>query len=112
MAFDIDEVIGRTGRIVKEDNEVINEGNVLEGVSGKYSIELSGTDPITAPTGYYIFCIVPSSDMAISDQTDVSGAVNADLTAIAAHPKSTPIYTNLSGLTLTSGDGIAYLMKS
>ena len=112
MAFDITKVIGRSGRVYKENNSPVNEGDILEGGIGKYSLELSGTDKITPTAGYYIFCIVPSSAMVVADQTDIDGAINADLTAITEHPASTPIYTNLADITLTSGDGIAYLLPT
>ena len=109
--MNINEFMPQNGRMVKEDSEIINVANLQESLAGKYSIELTGTLAIAAPDGYFISCIVPSSDMVIASKTDLSGAINADLTTIANHPAGIPIYTNITGITLTSGDGIGYLSK-
>jgi len=73
------------------------------------SIALTGTNEITAPTGYYIFLIIPSSDMVIADQTEIEDTVNADLSSLTSIPAGYQAFTNLSAVTLTSGEGIAYL---
>ncbi len=111
MAYEINNVIGKTGRLYKENNEIINEANIMEATIGVNSLALTGTNLITAPTGYYIFCIIPSSAMVVASQVNKAGAINAVLSSVTSHPASTPIYTNLTAITLTSGNGIAYLME-
>ena len=89
----------------------IREDVALDSVGFYGSKEITGVLAVTPTTGYYFFCIVPSSDMVIAAQGDVTGAINADLTAITSHPTGVPIYGKFNSITLTSGDGIGYLAK-
>jgi hypothetical protein len=116
--MDINEFSPKSGRIIKEDNTIINMADlstdmkdIAEATIGIYSKAITGTAEVVAPAGYYFFCIVPSSTMVVAAQDNVASAINADLTAIASHPASTPIYASLTSITPGSGDGIGYMMK-
>ena len=87
------------------------EDVALESVGFTGAKEITGVLAVTPPTGYYFFCIVPSSDMVVAAQGDVTGAINADLTAITSHLAGVPVYGKFDSITLTSGDGIGYLAK-
>ena len=109
---DINNLASKTGRALKEDNSYINLANIsADSIGQTGSKEITGTSAVTPPTGFYFWSIVPSSDMVISAQGNVTSAINADLTAIASHPTGVPIYGKFNSITLTSGDGIGYLAK-
>ncbi len=75
-------------------------------------IILTGQTELTPPAGYYIFCIIPSSDMVISSYDNRPGYVEeGDLTDITSFLTGMPIYGEFTSLTLSEGDGIGYLAR-
>ena len=84
---------------------------VIDAVEGSNDTIKIGADYSQAITGYYFFCIVPSSDMAVSAYGEVTGTINAGISSIVSHLAGVPIYGAFNSITLASGDGIGYLAK-
>jgi len=80
----------------------------VNAVGANGSLEITGTSIVSAPAGSYIFAIDFMSDSVVAAQGNVTGAVNADLTAIASIPPKA-VYGKWTSVTLTSGDAIGYL---
>ena len=109
--MDIESYSKASGRILKEDGSYVNEANLLDAFKGTVSKAITGTSLVEPPNGFYFWCIVPVADTVVSAQVDVSGAENADLTTLTSLPTGLPIYTNLTSITLTSGEAIGYCLE-
>lgn len=94
-------------------NYLGNQANqsILQSIGAVGSKAITGVSAVTPPDGYYFFCIVPSSDMVISAQGNITDAINADLTTITTHPAGLSIFGKFNSITLTSGSGIGYLAR-
>ena len=61
-------------------------------IGGAGSKAITGTGAVTPPTGYYFFAVQVVADMVVSAQGNVTGATNADITALANIPAGTVVY--------------------
>lgn len=85
---------------------------VVNSVGATGSKAITGTSAVTPATGYYFFCIVPVTDIVVSAKADVTGALNADLTAFTTGiPAGLAVYGKFTSITLTSGSAIGYYAR-
>jgi hypothetical protein len=73
--------------------------------------EITGTEAVTPADGYYFFALQAMAATVVAAQSDVSGAVNADLATITSIPAGAIIYGKWDSITLTSGQMIGYYAK-
>lgn len=87
---------------------------ILNSVGALGGKSITGVSAVTPDTGFYFYCIVPSVDMVIAAQSNLSGALNPTITSgtIALHPAGIPIYGKFTSITLTSGYGIGYYARA
>jgi len=81
---------------------VIAEGNDTIKVGVNYS---------QPPAGYYFFKLVTLAQAVITSQVNVSGAINAKLSAYTALPVNSVVYGKFSAIVPASGELIGYLAR-
>lgn len=69
---------------------------------------ITGTSAVTPASGYYFASIQAISDIVVSAQGNVSGAINADLTEFTSIPAGTFLLGKWNSITLTSGEAIGH----
>ena len=82
---------------------------ILETSMGNLGSELIGTVAATIAAPYKYTALQFISDSIVSVATDAVGASNVDLTGFTVILAGTVIYGKWSAITLTSGEGIAYI---
>ena len=80
-------------------------------INGGNDTIIVGVDYSKAPSGYFICKLVTMAQAVVASQTDVSGATNADLTALTNLPALSVVHGKWSAVSLTSGEVIAYYSK-
>ena len=84
----------------------------LQSIGAVGSKEITGLSAVPAPTGYYYFCIQFVADGVVSARTDVTNAVNANLTSFTGgFLAGSAIYGKWSSITLSQGSAIGYLAR-
>lgn len=104
MAYDIEQFTAQSGRIIKENNAVINKADKIETMLGQKGIVML-TDT-TELTGVYtvIQCLEDTVFATLTDQSTTNGkttaSVGSDYGTVSA---GTPLYGIFTKIKLTSG---------
>ena len=105
----IEEYRPSTGRVIKEDGNIINIADLGELSLGQIgSKAITGTNAVTPDSGYYFACIQAIADIVVSAQGNVTGSTNAVLSSFPKIPAGTVVYGKWDSITLTSGEAIGY----
>jgi hypothetical protein len=73
--------------------------------------EITGIAAVVPADGFYFCALQAMADTVVAAQGNVSGAVNADLTAFTKIPAGVTVYGKWNSITLASGELIGYYAK-
>ena len=85
-------------------------GWVIDAVEGTEDTVIIGVADVVAPTGYYFSAIQVVSAAVVASQTDLTGAIVAQLSDFTSIPVGT-YPTKVTKIALTSGQAIGILAK-
>lgn len=101
-----------TTSLFKSVTSVVGAGWVIDAVEVSNDTITVGVDYSQAPTGYYFCKLYTVAQAAITSQTDVSGALNVQLSELTNLPALSTIHGKFSAVVVASGEVAAYLQKA